>query len=233
MNPTVKTYEEAFAARNQAFTPTWMSAGRRAVARQTNTIKRAIDVMLSASLLLLISPLLLAVAVAIRLESRGPVFFHQTRVGLNGRHFRFWKFRSMHVDAEQRKQELLDQNHIAGNLLFKMKEDPRVTRVGKFIRKYSIDELPQLWNVLAGEMSLVGPRPAVPGEVAKYTPYQRQRLGVLPGITCSWQVGGRSEIPFEQQVDLDIEYMRNRNVGTDIKLLFLTIPAVLLAKGAY
>ena len=233
MNATVKLFEDDSSIGAFAFAPILTTEGDNRKAVRTIPIKRAMDVLLSATLLLLVSPLLLTVALAIKLESRGPIFFQQTRIGLNGRPFRFWKFRSMHTDAEECKKALLDRNEIAGNLLFKMKDDPRVTRVGKFIRKYSIDELPQLWNVIAGDMSLVGPRPAVPSEVAEYTHYQRRRLEVLPGITCSWQVGGRSEIPFDQQVDLDIKYINNRSLGTDFKLLFLTIPAVLLAKGAY
>jgi lipopolysaccharide/colanic/teichoic acid biosynthesis glycosyltransferase len=139
----------------------------------------------------------------------------------------------MYIDAEKRKAELLQQNEMSGGILFKMKKDPRITRVGKFIRKASIDELPQLWNVFIGDMSLVGPRPAVPGEVEQYTPYQRGRLQVKPGITCLWQVSGRSDLDFEEQVRLDLQYARTRSLSMDFTLLFKTIPAVLFARGAY
>ena len=139
----------------------------------------------------------------------------------------------MFRDAEQRKQELLQLNEMAGGVTFKMKHDPRVTRVGRFIRKASIDELPQLWNVFNGDMSLVGPRPPVPQEVAQYSAHERQRLAVKPGITCIWQVSGRSDIPFNEQVLMDIEYIRRRSLWLDISLLLRTIPAVLLARGSY
>ena len=139
----------------------------------------------------------------------------------------------MFVDAEQRKQELLAENDMDGGTTFKMKRDPRITRVGRFIRKASIDELPQLWNVFVGDMSLVGPRPPVPREVANYTAYDRQRLMVKPGITCIWQVSGRSDIPFEEQVGLDIKYIVGRSLRMDVGLLLRTIPAVLFARGAY
>jgi lipopolysaccharide/colanic/teichoic acid biosynthesis glycosyltransferase len=139
----------------------------------------------------------------------------------------------MYADAEARKAELLARNEMQGGVLFKMRDDPRVTRVGRFIRKTSIDELPQLWNVFKGDMSLVGPRPPVPSEVNEYSLADRRRLEVIPGITCIWQVSGRSEIPFEQQVELDVEYIQSQSVWMDIKLLLKTIPALLLGKGAY
>ncbi len=195
--------------------------------------KRSMDIAVSSILILLLLPIWVLVALAIKLDSRGPIFYSQARVGYKGQHFKFWKFRSMCIDADQKKQELLNKNDIQGNLLFKMKSDPRISRVGKFIRKYSIDELPQLWNVLIGDMSLVGPRPAVPGEVSQYTSDQRERLLAVPGITCIWQVSGRSEIPFEQQVKMDVDYIKNQSTWMDLKLLVLTIPAVLMAKGAY
>ena len=183
--------------------------------------------------LLLLGPLFAVIAILIKLESAGPVLFSQTRIGKDGEEFRCWKFRSMFRDAEQRKLELLQQNEMAGGVTFKMKHDPRVTRVGRFIRKASIDELPQLWNVFNGDMSLVGPRPPVPQEVAQYTAHERQRLAVKPGITCIWQVSGRSDIPFNEQVLMDIEYIRSRSLWLDISLLLRTIPAVLLARGSY
>lgn len=196
-------------------------------------IKRAMDASLAGLGVLALSPLFLLLAVVIRLDSRGPVLFSQTRVGEGGREFRCWKFRSMFVDAEARKAELENENEMAGGVIFKMKQDPRITRVGRFIRKASIDELPQLWNVFVGDMSLVGPRPAVPSEVAQYTPYERGRLDVKPGITCFWQVSGRSDLPFDEQVRLDIEYAKVRSLKVDMGLLLRTIPAVLFARGAY
>lgn len=183
--------------------------------------------------LILLAPFFALLAILIKLESPGPVLFSQTRIGLGGQPFRCWKLRSMYADAEQRKQELLAKNEMDGGTLFKMKRDPRITRVGRFIRKASIDELPQLWNVFIGDMSLVGPRPPVPSEVAQYTARERQRLFVTPGITCIWQVSGRSDLPFPKQVLLDIEYMQKRSLWTDIKLLLRTLPAVIFARGAY
>jgi lipopolysaccharide/colanic/teichoic acid biosynthesis glycosyltransferase len=143
------------------------------------------------------------------------------------------KFRSMYMDADQRLKELIAQNEMQGGVLFKMKNDPRITPVGRFIRKMSIDELPQLWNVLKGDMSLVGPRPALPSEVDQYSLHDRQRLEVIPGITCIWQVSGRSDIPFPEQVQLDVQYIDSQFIWLDIKLLFQTIPAVLFSRGAY
>ena len=195
--------------------------------------KRALDVAESAGLLAVAAPMFGLVALAIKLDSRGPVFFPQTRVGRNGRHFSMWKFRSMHADAERRKAELLARNHLDGNVLFKMRRDPRVTRVGRFIRRASIDELPQLWNVLKGDMSLVGPRPPLPSEVARYSHRDLRRLDAAPGITCLWQISGRSELPFPEQVRLDLEYIHTRSLAGDVSILARTIPAVVSAKGAY
>ena len=195
--------------------------------------KRAMDICLSALGLLALAPFFLLLALVIKLDSRGPVLFCQQRVGKDGREFSCWKFRSMVVDADQRKTELLDENEMEGGTTFKMKRDPRITRVGRFIRKASIDELPQLWNVFNGDMSLVGPRPPVPSEVAEYSEFEKGRLAVKPGITCIWQVSGRSDIPFDQQVLLDLEYIRTRDLWLDLVLLFKTLPAVLLARGAY
>lgn len=208
----------------------WLEDARRGV---YPAAKRALDVAGAALGLLLLTPLLLIVAILIRVESPGPVFFAQTRVGRRENPFRCWKFRSMTIDAEQRKAELMARNEMPGSTTFKMKHDPRVTRVGRFIRKASIDELPQLWNVLIGEMSLVGPRPPVPAEVARYSAVDRQRLSVKPGITCTWQVTGRSDIPFREQVALDLRYIQERSLLLDIRLLLMTVPAVLLARGAY
>ncbi|MEE4660746.1 MAG: sugar transferase [Halieaceae bacterium] len=194
--------------------------------------KRSLDITASALGILLLSPLLLVTALAIIATSRGGALFSQTRVGKDGVPFRCWKFRSMYADAEARKAALLAENEMAGGVIFKMKKDPRITPVGRIIRKLSIDELPQLFNVLLGDMTLVGPRPPVPQEVAEYTPYQRGRLAVTPGITCIWQVSGRSDIPFPQQVELDLEYIRTRSLWLDISLLLKTVPAVLTARGA-
>ncbi len=194
--------------------------------------KRILDIVVSATALLLLSPLLAIVALFIRLDSKGPILFSQARVGKQGKEFLFWKFRSMCVDAEERKAVLMKNNEMQGGVIFKMKNDPRITRVGQFIRKYSIDELPQLWNVLIGDMSLVGPRPPLPKEVAQYTPYQRLRLEATPGITCVWQVSGRSSIPFPQQVNMDLEYIANQSFLYDIALLLKTVPAVLGARGS-
>lgn len=195
--------------------------------------KRMLDVVASALGISALVPLFILFAIAIKLESRGPVFFSQTRIGRRGRSFRCWKLRSMYIDADERKAALAAQNEMEGGTLFKMRRDPRVTRIGRIIRKASIDELPQLWNVLIGDMSLVGPRPPLPGEVALYNAHHRQRLSVRPGITCIWQVSGRSDIPFEEQVELDLAYIKKRSLYFDIKLLLSTIPAVLLARGAY
>lgn len=196
-------------------------------------LKRAMDISVSLIALLLLSPLMISVAIAIKMESEGPVIFKQTRVGKNGRHFIFYKFRSMRKTAEADKQKILSQNESKDGVIFKMKDDPRITSVGKFIRKYSIDELPQFFNVLEGSMSLVGPRPPLPDEVKEYTLEDRKRLHIYPGITCIWQIAGRSNIPFKKQVSLDEEYIKNRGFFRDIVILLKTIPAVLTGRGAY
>jgi exopolysaccharide biosynthesis polyprenyl glycosylphosphotransferase len=196
-------------------------------------MKRILDLVASACALLLLMPVFLATAIAIKLEDRGPLFFQQTRVGLRGRTFGMWKFRSMVPNADKLKDQLLKQNEMQGGVTFKMKNDPRITRVGRFIRKFSIDELPQFWNVFCGDMSLVGPRPPVPREVALYAVADRQRLLAKPGLTCFWQVGGRSDIDFAGQVSLDVQYIQSTSFWLDVKLLILTVPAVLLGKGSY
>jgi len=199
----------------------------------TKRIKRLFDLLLTIISLVLLSPVFLVTALAIILENPGPVFYSQVRVGKDGRHFKFFKFRSMVVDADKRKEELAALNQSEDGVIFKMKDDPRITRTGKFIRKYSIDELPQLINVLEGTMSLVGPRPALPEEVRQYTLEQRKRLHAIPGITGIWQVSGRSDIPFTGQVQLDLAYIRSTSLFTDITILLKTIPAVFAGKGAY
>ena len=196
-------------------------------------LKRLIDIVGSGLGMILLSPVFLAIAVAVKLSSPGPVIFSQVRVGRYGRHFKFYKFRSMRQGAEALKEGLKSQNESKDGVIFKMKDDPRITRVGRFIRHASLDELPQLWNVFIGDMSLVGPRPPVPSEVREYTLEDRKRLDVIPGITCLWQINGRSEIPFHEQVRLDKEYILAPGVWKDIKILLKTIPAILSGRGAY
>lgn len=196
--------------------------------------KRLIDVFSSGLGLIVLSPVFITVIILIKLESKGGAFYHQTRIGRYGTSFKFWKFRSMRMDSDiQREQLVEDNNEMDGGVIFKMKNDPRITKIGKFIRKYSIDELPQLWNVLIGDMSLVGPRPAMPDEVEQYTAFERKRLAVTPGITGIWQVSGRSNIPFEEQVKLDELYIQSQSFWRDILILLKTIPAVIFGKGAY
>ena len=195
--------------------------------------KRLMDIVLSAVGMLLLSPVYLAIAAAVKLSSPGPVFFVQTRVGRYGRYFKFYKFRSMRQDAEAQKAALMARNESKDGVIFKMKDDPRITKVGRFLRRTSLDELPQLWNVFIGDMSLVGPRPPVPSEVLEYTLEDRKRLDVIPGITCLWQIKGRSEIPFNEQVRLDKEYILAPSVWKDVAILLKTIPAILGGKGAY
>lgn len=195
--------------------------------------KRAFDIAFSAAALLAISPLLALVALLIRAEDGGPVLFRQVRVGRFGREFRMLKFRSMRIDAEQRLQDLLAQNQHKAGVTFKIRNDPRITRIGYWIRKFSIDELPQFWNVLVGDMSVVGPRPPVPREVSLYTLADRRRLAVQPGITCIWQVSGRSQIDFHGQVELDVKYIETRSFWTDLRIIGRTLPAVLSGSGAY
>jgi exopolysaccharide biosynthesis polyprenyl glycosylphosphotransferase len=195
-------------------------------------VKRAFDLAVSAAVLLLLAPLLLGVAIAIWLDSPGPVFFRQRRVGLNGREFWLYKFRSMHQDAEARLAELRAHNEVSGPV-FKMRNDPRVTRVGRFIRKTSLDEFPQFWNVLRGEMSVVGPRPPLPAEVRQYKRWQRRRLSVKPGITCEWQVSGRSTVDFDRWMALDLHYIDNWSLWNDIRICARTIPAVFMGHGAH
>lgn len=202
--------------------------------RGFRAFKRILDVAVAGGVLLCLSPLFLFVAAAIKLTDGGPVLYWQQRVGKWGELFWFPKFRSMRVNADKMKDALLKENqHGSQGVTFKMKKDPRVTLIGRFIRRFSIDEIPQLWNVIIGEMTLVGPRPPVPREVNLYTLKDRRRLDVTPGLTCIWQVSGRSEIPFPQQVELDVDYISQRSVATDIGLLFRTVPAVLGGRGAY
>lgn len=196
-------------------------------------MKRTLDILASSLLLILFSPVFLLIGILVKLEDGGPVFFAQRRVGQFGREFRMFKVRSMCLDAEARLQEILAQNQHKDGVTFKLKHDPRITRVGRWLRKFSLDELPQLYNVLIGDMSLVGPRPPVPSEVSKYSLAHRRRLAIKPGITCIWQISGRAEIDFSGQVQLDVNYIENLSFWMDVKILARTVPAVISGKGAY
>ena len=188
--------------------------------------KRSLDIAATLLGLTLLSPVFLLVALAVKLDTKGPVFFGQNRLGHKGRHFKMYKCRSMVVNAEQLLKQLEDQNEVSGHM-FKMKNDPRITRVGKLIRKTSIDELPQLFNVLRGDMSLVGPRPPLPREVVEYDKWQDLRLSVRPGITGLWQVSGRNDIGFDEMINLDLKYIRERSFLYDLKIILKTIPVLL------
>ena len=213
------------------------TAARRALvglARTGPLVRRALDVLLSAAALVVLAPLLALAGLAVKVSSRGPAFFAQTRVGQYGRRFSMLKFRSMYVGADARKAALAAQNAGAVDAVrFKLRRDPRVTPVGRLLRKFSVDELPQLWNVLRGDMTLVGPRPPVPREVELYDPRALRRLEVRPGLTCLWQIGGRSDLDFDQQVSLDIEYIDRVRPLDEIAIVARTIPAVILGRGAY
>ena len=195
-------------------------------------LKRVFDLVVAVIALIFVSPIMAAVAIIIKIDSPGPVFFKQTRVGKWGKTFPCYKFRSMYIDAEERKAELMSQNE-ADEVVFKIKNDPRVTKVGRVIRKLSIDELPQLFNVIKGEMSLVGPRPPVPSEVSMYKFDQIRRLESIPGITGLQQVSGRSNLDFKRWVELDLEYIADQSLMKDIEILIRTIPAVIFSRGAY
>ena len=195
-------------------------------------LKRTFDILVSLTMLILLSPFLALIGLAVWVEDGGSILYAQTRVGQFGRLFKMYKIRSMCPDADKRLKDLLDQNQQKEGITFKLKDDPRMTKVGKWLRKYSFDELPQLYNVLIGDMSLVGPRPPVPREVAKYRPADRRRLATKPGITCVWQISGRSDIDFSGQVGLDVGYIESQSFWTDLKILVMTVPAVLSGKGA-
>ena len=195
-------------------------------------VKRVMDIVCSALALIVLSPILLITALAIKLESPGPAVFVQKRVGVNGKEFNMYKFRSMCMDAEEKLKKIQHKNETEGPT-FKMQEDPRITKVGHFIRKYSIDELLQLVNILKGDMSIIGPRPALPREVAQYGEFDKLRLLVKPGLSCYWQISGRSDIPFDEWMKLDVKYIREMNLLTDIKIILLTFPAVIKGDGAY
>lgn len=199
----------------------------------SSLLKRGFDLVFALVLLIVFSPLMLLIALLIKISDGGPVLYIDRRVGKWGKEFRFPKFRTMTVGADKQKNALKQHNIHASDLKFKAKNDPRITRLGAFLRKSSLDELPQLWCVLKGEMSMVGPRPPLPEEVAFYSLEQRRRLDVKPGLTCFWQVSGRSDIPFQKQVELDVSYIQSGSFWLDLKLILKTIPAILLGKGAY
>ncbi|XEC95505.1 sugar transferase [Paenibacillus tarimensis] len=196
-------------------------------------VKRAIDVVGSLAGMIMLLPLFIIVSLLIKLEDpRGPIIFSQVRIGKNEKPFRMYKFRSMVSNAEELLENLLEKNEIEG-AMFKMKDDPRITLVGKFIRKTSIDELPQLWNVFIGDMSIVGPRPPLPREVAEYTNYEKQRLKVTPGCTGLWQVSGRNELSFREMVELDLKYIKERGLLSDIKIILKTFKVLFGSKDAF
>ena len=206
--------------------------GWRWFVESSDFLKRGVDIIGSSAALFCLSPLLVPVAILVRLDG-GPVLFAQTRVGRHGRTFKMFKFRSMRPDAEQQLAALLAANQHGGGVTFKIKKDPRVTRLGQWLRRFSIDELPQFYNVLIGDMSLVGPRPPVPREVALYSLSDRRRLHAKPGLTCTWQVGGRAQIDFPGQVLLDVNYIESQSLGQDLKILAKTPKAVVFGSGAY
>ncbi|TWU23947.1 UDP-N-acetylgalactosamine-undecaprenyl-phosphate N-acetylgalactosaminephosphotransferase [Novipirellula galeiformis] len=195
--------------------------------------KRALDFLIAGTALFFSWPLFLLVALAIKWEDGGNVFYWSQRVGRGGRCFECLKFRSMVVNAEMQKNDIRKLNKHADERTFKLQHDPRITWLGRWIRRYSIDELPQFWNVLRGDMSVVGPRPTLPEEVDRYSPLDYSRFDVLPGLTCIWQVSGRGDVPFDQQIMMDLEYIRRRSFWLDITLIFRTIPVVISGKGAY
>ena len=197
-----------------------------------HVVKRLFDIVASACALILLSPLFLFLVIKIRSEDGGPAFYSQERIGKDEKPFKMWKFRSMVVDADKMLDKLEDQNEIDG-AMFKIKDDPRVTKIGHVIRKYSLDELPQLWNVLIGDMSLVGPRPPLPSEVEEYTNYDKQRLTVMPGCTGLWQVTRRSEADFDEMVWLDIVYINHSGLWEDLKLIIKTVLVMVHPNGAY
>lgn len=194
--------------------------------------KRVFDLVVGTLILILLIPILPLIAVMIRLDTRGPVFFRQDRVGEGGKLFKFYKFRSMIHEADKSKASLIDLNEQDGPI-FKIRSDPRITSVGRFLRRSSLDEIPQIFNVLKGDMSVVGPRPPLPSEVVNYQPWHMGRLAVKPGITCLWQISGRSQIGFNEWMRLDMEYLKTRSFRTDLLIFLKTIPAVIARKGAY
>jgi exopolysaccharide biosynthesis polyprenyl glycosylphosphotransferase len=210
----------------------WKRVSWRCLIAGTLLVKRALDIAAASLLIILLSPLLLVLAMLVKWHDGGPILFSQKRIGRWGRPFNMLKFRTMCVDAEARLHELLPLNQHVEGVTFKVKNDPRITPIGRWMRRFSLDELPQFFNVLRGEMSLVGPRPPLPREVECYSWRDRRRLAVTPGLTCFWQIGGRSEIDFSGQVQLDIRYIESQSVWLDLYILLRTVPAVLSGRGA-
>lgn len=194
--------------------------------------KRVFDCVLSTVALVVLSPIFLVTALCIKLEDGGPVFFVQPRAGKDLKHFKMYKFRSMYVNADAKLKDLLKDNEQTGHA-FKIKNDPRITKVGRVIRKLSIDELPQLLNIIKGDMSIVGPRPILTWQMEECSPYEQQRLIVQPGLTCYWQISGRANIKWEQWVEMDLDYIQNMSVWTDIKMILKTVPAVFTGEGGF
>ena len=195
-------------------------------------IKRTFDIISSGLALILLSPVFILTAIAIKLEDHGPVFYSAKRWGKDMKTFNMVKFRSMRVNADEMLKHLLKDSEMTGHA-FKIKDDPRITKVGKFIRKYSIDELPQLWNIFKGDMSVVGPRPIMTVNTEKISDYDKQRWIVQPGLTCYWQVSGRADVKWEEWIEMDLDYIERMNMAEDIKLIFKTVPVVFKASGAY
>lgn len=196
-------------------------------------LKRSFDVLASLMFMIVLGPIVLVAAALVRLEDGGPAFLVQMRVGRHGRQFKMYKLRSMVVNSDDRVRDFFSKNKHARGVTFKMQNDPRLTRVGRWIRKFSIDELPQLFNVFRGEMSIVGPRPPLPREVVQYTAFERRRLEVTPGLTCFWQIEGRSDLDFREQVKLDLKYIQTQSFVGDLVILLRTAPAVICCRGAY
>ncbi|MEI6891095.1 MAG: sugar transferase [Pontiella sp.] len=201
--------------------------------RSLLVFKRMLDIIVSLTALILFAPICLLIGLCILIEDGFPVIYMQKRVGLNGLEFRFYKFRSMVRNADELLEQLEQQNESGDGVIFKMKKDPRVLRCGRFLRRSSLDEIPQFINVLAGNLSVVGPRPPLPKEVKTYTLSERKRLHVKPGLTCLWQIRGRSDIPFSEQVSLDLQYIQSQSLLKDIVIMLKTIPAILFGRGAY
>jgi len=235
-NRRVRPHRRSFVVAPRGRSLPALDAGRDAIIRRGNesflyqTAKRAFDLLGAVVLLVLLSPIMLVTWAVLMVTTKGQPIFAQERVGLCSRRFRMFKFRSMVVGATRLQNQVVNE---ASGPVFKNRRDPRITRVGRFVRSTSIDEMPQLFNVLFGQMALVGPRPPVPAEVAKYEPWQLQRLAVKPGLTCLWQVSGRCEIGFEDWVRMDLWYLRNQNLLTDLKLLWKTPMSVISRRGAY
>ena len=223
---SVTEFESVWTAPLPTTRPRWVEDGAG------EAVVEAAHRVVAALALLVLLPFLVGVALAVLIDSRGPVLFRQVRVGRHGREFVILKFRTMRTDAESVLADLLHLNEHDG-LLFKIRNDPRVSRVGRVLRRYSLDELPQLWNVVRGEMALVGPRPPLPREVAAYDHLVRRRLDVKPGLTGIWQVSGRSDLPWAEAIRLDLEYVRSRSVALDLRIIARTVTAVLSGKGAY